>query len=626
MSTTFTVRFDLPKITGNPYDYEVNDIQVVFQGPGSATRSVPAYFDGGKSWEAKLTVASGVWRATKVTQNGKDQTPKALNTRSVPVKGQLIRRKGLGFVYDDGSLYYPIGHNVAWRSGGLSVPEAFAKMGKVGENWSRVWMCHWGGCNLDWDMKDQSFNPSVINTWDQIVGAAEQAGIAFQLVLQHHGPYSSTVNTNWPENPWNAKSGGFLKSPEEFFTHPEALKRTKRKLRYTVARWGYSPSILAWELFNEVEWTDGARKTPKAVEAWHKEMVAFLRAHDVHQHLLTTSSHLEGGDLYAAVDYLQPHAYPPDLAVTALAVKPTEKPVFYGEIGPSGDLNGDEGSHLKAGLWASLFSESSGAAQYWAWDNIDRRNLYGLFAPATQLAKAMALSTLKPTVCTVSTPDGGVAASGPGQGWGATKRTEFPIRPDGQIEGIGEMPSFLQGNGHREMFPRAEFPVTLSAAGTFTVLVQNAAKAGGSLAILVDGKLVTEKRYPAAARDSQVNQSVEIRLTAGAHRVVLENRGADWITIGRINVSPVGASVQALAKSDSTRAALWLRRTASGPHPGGGTVRLQGLRPGSYRLSWLSTSTGTPIQETTVSADKNGALTITLPAFVGDIAGMVKSS
>ena len=249
---TYEAQFELPRVAGNPYDPEKNDVRVVFRGPGGKQKTQLGFFDGGTTWRARLTVEAkeGKWQAASVTHNRVLVRAK-LTTLAQPQPLDFVRRKGLGFVHDDGRLYWPLGHNVAWRSGSFDVSDAFAKLGAAGENWSRVWMCHWDGKNLDWETKDDTLSVSVARRWDGIVAAAQKHGVYFQLVLQHHGPYALSVNSNWGENPWNVKNGGFLNTTAEFFTHPEALRRTKNKLRYIVARWGYSPSILAWELFNE---------------------------------------------------------------------------------------------------------------------------------------------------------------------------------------------------------------------------------------------------------------------------------------------------------------------------------------------------------------------------------------
>ena len=111
-------------------------------------------------------------------------------------------------------------------------------------------------------------------------------------------------------------------------------------------------------------------------------------------------------------------------------------------------------------------------------------------------------------------------------------------------------------------------------------------------------------------------------IPAGIHKITLENPGADWVTIRKITVGPVGASVSALAKADpgGTRAALWLRRTATGAHPGGGTATLSGLRAGAYKLIWWDTVAGKALRGQALSATSSGQLVVPLPAFTSDIA------
>ena len=198
-------------------------------------------------------------------------------------------------------------------------------MGAAHENWSRVWMTHfydWQGLglNLDWPKVNNTFGqlslPNARN-WDAIVAAADQAGIHFQMTLQHHGQYSSTnvskTDPNWEQNPYNTANGGFLSASTNFFTDPEARSLTKRKLRYIVARWGYSPSIMAFELFNEVQFTDAAQLNMwNNIEAWHNEMAQFIRTNDVYHHLITTSSDLNE-PIWDQTDYYQHHDYPSDL-------------------------------------------------------------------------------------------------------------------------------------------------------------------------------------------------------------------------------------------------------------------------------------------------------------------------
>jgi len=94
---------------------------------------------------------------------------------------------------------------------------------------------------------------------------------------------------HWGDSRFNAARGGPCATAEEFFTHPEALRVQKQVLRYAVARWGFSPNLLAWELCNEVNYSAASRKDPGIVRAWHRDMAAYLRRIDPNRHPVTTS-------------------------------------------------------------------------------------------------------------------------------------------------------------------------------------------------------------------------------------------------------------------------------------------------------------------------------------------------
>lgn len=164
------------------------------------------------------------------------------------------------FRFNTGEAYFPLGHNAGWGSVG-EYETMFRRMAGAGLNWSRVWMTHWSGQNLDWvigqELEPGTLDLAAARRWDAIIAGAERHGILLQLVLQHHGQYSTWVNPNWAEHPWNVRNGGWLENASQFFTDEKARHLTKAKYRYIVARWGHSPAILAWELFNEVEFTNG---------------------------------------------------------------------------------------------------------------------------------------------------------------------------------------------------------------------------------------------------------------------------------------------------------------------------------------------------------------------------------
>jgi hypothetical protein len=646
--------FPLPDLTGNPFDYTENDIQATFRQPDGKNVTIPAFFDGGaddRTWRIRYTPrVSGDYTLTKITRNGTSIALDRLGTKKWTVAKNAAPQPGFvrldpknvrRFRYENGGVYYPIGCNIAWGSQGMEVPTLITKLGAAGGNWSRIWMNHWDRKNLDW--VDSKSKPGVLDLevarkWDTIVDAAEKSGVRFQMVFQHHGQYSTSVNPNWGENPWNAANGGFLQKPEEFFTSDRARALTKAKYRYIIARWGYSPSILAWELFNEVQFVDALRnKTPEghaAVIAWHKEMASFIKAQDPEHHLVATSSDTDIEGLYDTVDYVQPHSYPPDAITMAASLEPEKwnKPIFFGEVGPSGGDNRLSGSvyedFLHASLWASLMqSDTAGAAQFWYWDKLESQNLYSHYKAASAFLKETGLASLdglKNVSPSVATTETGVVSLGPGAGWGAAKQTDFVVASSGDVPGIATLPSFLQGKSHADLFTGANFQVDYAKPGTFAVRVRQAAKAGAHLVLSVDGKTAAEHDFPASASDTSVDTTITAQVPAGKHTVRLENTGTDWVVLNRITLAPYGSALKAMGKANGSHAAFWLRRVAPGEGGGMMTLPSGALKPGSYDVRWWDTRTGRELsrEAVTITDGKSGAAVKT-PPVAQDIAAFV---
>ncbi|MDX1932019.1 MAG: DUF5060 domain-containing protein [Capsulimonadales bacterium] len=637
--------FELPGLTGNPFDATENDIRATFAAPGGRSVTTLAFFDGGSTWRVRYTpTAAGTYELRSITRNGRpfpfsSQSAKRFVVQGKPTPGfiRVDPKHPTRLAFENGAPYYPIGHNVAWKSGDTpDVAEIFDRMGQVSENWSRVWMNHWDNKNLDWTTDEKvppgQLSLKVARRWDEIVRSAERNGIHFQMTLQHHGQYSTTVNSNWDENPWNRKNGGFLDKPEEFFTGEEARRRTRNKYRYIVARWGYSPHVLAWELFNEVQFTDAVRNGQvAAVAAWHREMANHLRGLDIYRHPVITSSDTGLAGVYEAMDYLQPHAYPPDVAEAALSLRPDEwkKPIFFGEIGPGGDLNADTGQALHDLLWASVVSESSGAAQYWTWDNLHRRDLYARFTPVIAFVKAAGIAEtpdMKTVRADVRTPGSfGTLHVSPGAGWSATEVTRFPILADGTVRDAGRMPEYFQGKAHAAMFPFAEFPVTLEREAVFTLRINESAKSGAHVLIRRNGAVVAERDFPAAEGNTRQSTEISVTLPPGEQVIRLENTGADWVKIGGISLTPYGPTLRVAGKSNGSHGVLRVRNGRP-DGPGQGRITIPEMSPGRYAVTWWDTTSGKPVSrsEGNVTADRR--LLLTTPSIDRDIAVLFRKS
>lgn len=609
-----TVSFNL-ETGGNPYDPVQNDVQVEFKGPGGVTERRLAYFDGDG------------WKATLLTHTKGDFTPTVFynGTRGVSLPPvALTTIKPFGFVrlggatnfrLDDGTAYWPLGHNLAWGNGTEDLTADLRQMGADGLNWSRIWANHWDGKNPFWKEGETpkaigTMIPSVLNKWDSIVDAADAAGVRFQMTLFHHGPWSTRVNSNWPENPWNVKNKGFLKTPSEFFTNPRAKALAKEWLRYAVARWGHSPSIMAWELFNEVQWCDPhyEKGGDAILGAWHDEMADYLRSIDPYHHLITTSSDLDL-PIYKRVDYYQPHTYPPSVEAAVAAAPTLDKPLFFGEFGP-GQLDGSRPVQVAAirdGIWTALLSLQAGAGQYWSWDLIPKEKLEPEFARAARLAREIGAdhSAFHPQAVTLDAGMGGDFTGQPGGGWETSK--QFAFRLPEEAPNLGRLSSFLQGKAHPEMQPQpVSFTFTTAKPIVATVELTGAADGGGNLKVgLDDGTRFNARGFPAGSKPP-LGTLIHLQVPAGTHTITLSNDGPDWVQLGTITIPGIAPRATARAISDGKRAVLRIKGEK------GLSVALDGLglKDGRYQAHLADLDGGDTTVPVVLKGGRGGRLTL----------------
>jgi Domain of unknown function (DUF5060)/Cellulase (glycosyl hydrolase family 5) len=650
--------FDLPQISGNPFDFTVNDVCVILRQPNGKPISLPAFFDGGQIWRFRHTPDQiGKYTVSGVTLNGNDVHlrnlyPSEFNVTSSPVQGfiSIDPNDKMRFIDSEGSPYYPIGYNLAWRvEGAPPLTESLDSMGAAGVNWTRIWMCNWDGKNLDWPpdsklrLQPGQLDLRAAKRWDDIVAAADANQIHFHLVLQHHGQYSTGADPNWALNPWNKANGGWLEKPEQFFTDAKAITLTRAKYRYIIARWAYSPAIMAWELFNEFELTDAYMKGQVAdIAAWHASMARFIREQDFYHHLVVTSANVAESSVWTQMDYFEAHVYPPDVlaALAVLDARKLDRPYFYGELGPLKDLNPKSGSDLHRLLWGSLMAGSSGAGQYWSWDIVEPHKLQFHFAVARKFIDESAYTSyrgLKPIEVQVTTPKIGPLTFAAGMTWAHATQNEYTVKRGGFVEGLGGMAGYLQGNGKDKlMAPYMLFHVDFPTAGIFAFQVDRFAPAGARIEVRLDDEPVANldlqqttltSAGPEKPQNSDAETTLEIPVSTGPHTLRLENTGVDWARIVRFTLSPYAPQLAVLAKGNSNYVVLWAQnRDPKSIQPVTAELRIPGLDPGNYRVTWFDTYAATIIMQSMVSVDHSGVANIRTPPITIDAAAWLQQS
>jgi len=410
--------------TFNPFDPAQLDLHATFSTPSGKKYNIIGFYwqdytsqatttserlslNGQPAWKIRFSPTElGNWSYSVevVTPAGKATSPTATFEAIPSANPGFLRVSPTDSAYlefSNGKPYFAIGQNVGWydKGGTADYERWFKKMADNGANFARVWMASWS-MGIEWkDTPLGDYTKRLDRAWqlDRVFDLAEQDNIYILLSLLNHGAFNIKTDPEWKDNPYNVAQGGMLAQPEEFATNPQARDLFKRRLRYIVARWGYSSHLLTWEWWNEVDWTP--LNNPTLLKPWIQEMNAALKSFDPYPHLATTS-YGKGFDetIYKMpeIDFVQRHQYATsDPALTfPSAMKELRdfgKPAIYGEFGGMGaDTTSLDkyGVHLSNGGWASIMTKAFGTTMPWYWDNyIEPLDLYGLLfgGPASYL-------------------------------------------------------------------------------------------------------------------------------------------------------------------------------------------------------------------------------------------------
>jgi len=426
------ISFGLSESYTNPFDPRIVNATFEFTGPSDLTRVIPAFrkadFPG---WEARIVpIEVGPHQCRIVVNDGAGQSASHdLAFTAVPSDERgfvrIDSRNPRYLRFDNGDPYLPVGHNLCWYGNDSRFTSWLINMAAVGENWARYWMVPYVGQGIEWG---GGIEPSAIGLgrysqnhsemFDRMLEDARIRNIQVQLCLDSFNGWNVAIYDNWHENPYNAANGGMLDHPIEYFTHTEAQRLARQRIRYIVSRWAYNTTILCWEFWNEADiigiGDSGGNYFEHVAEAteWHRIMGQYIRSIDPFEHLRSTSFADDNASSYYTpiweldeMDIVQVHQYHNSLPYKHVEIiqsrRPFGKPVILGEgnlagvpesafkgsmplfmaqqADPTGYEDGS-GQSLHDMIWAAAVVES-GAMSWW-WDGwIHPNNLYTLFRP-----------------------------------------------------------------------------------------------------------------------------------------------------------------------------------------------------------------------------------------------------
>ena len=688
------LRVELGATYDNPFDPDDVQLDAVFAAPSGRQLLVPGFFTVehrrkvAERAEVMIPQRESGWRIRFTPQEiGRYGWQLRLRDRSGKITGgegsvECVPSKLSGFVrtskvdphylaFDNGDGFFAMGHNLPiYHTTGQLGDEAMRKFAAAGENFNRWWMSS-SGFGIEWTDRLGWYRQDVAARIDQSLELAGELGLYYMMCMDTHQDFRET---GWERNPFNTRNGGSCKTPRDWFTDEAAKRYYRKRLRYTVARWGYSPNVLCWEFGNEMEgWAD----SPDEVKfPWHKEMSDHLRSIDPFKHLITTSFWSKTGpeqywDL-DSIDIVQTHCYTNDDNNVAEAVRRYclhqwerfPKPHIFGEFGIRSHAStadkDPQGWAIHNSLWAGLTSFAAGGPMPWWHENyIDPLDLYFHFTSLSRFTRDLPLGSVRWTLLETTTPAFVDATRPPDtrdvviatmSHWGKPEHAEFAIRRDGTIDEDRLPQQLLHGQSHRDIKNPPTFVVTYPKPGKFVVRVGRVS-ASGLLKIWVDDQLKHERELPCGkglGKDSvyrpqwelwetTYDEDVAVEVPAGTHRIRLENLGRDWVTVSsyRFTGCQVLDKPNVLVcgmKGDSVTI-LWLQnRDSSWDNHSRDAVRsvdafrlaVEGLPDGPYDVEWWETWKGEPVRTDRIEA-RDGRLPLTIPALKTDTALKIRA-
>jgi len=704
-------RVDAAPAADNPFDPDSIRVDATFTAPSGATLTVPAFWHreyaralvdgrqvltpaGEPHWRVRHTPGEPGEHRLVITAALSGRPPEVIaETRFGVVGGGPAGQHGWVRVAPDrrslettdGRLLRLIGANVCWGGdrGTYSYDDWLPAMRDAGGNFARLWFAPWSmgiehtpGTLLSYDLAA---------AWhaDHVLQLAEACGIYLVIAIDHHGMFMANdpawggSNNFWTRSsPYAAENGGPCASPNAFFTSPEARALYQKRLRYLIARYGYSPHVLSWQFFNEIDNAYLPRSDLVAgdVAAWHRDMGRWLRENDPHRHLVSTS--LTGAsdrpEIFSLpeIDFSVYHSYgeaDPALYVVGIAARMArayDKPVMIGEIGTNHlgwQIHNDPYLRgFRQGLWGGALGGSVGTSMSWWWEDVHDDRVYPFY---TVVRDVMARAGWdRPGWRPAEFRGAGAAplelgapASDAQPFDAAIPLNQLRLNPVPGAAAIADplaaaraaerLSTYLHGTRQPHLQQHARLTAWFGERARLVFRI-NSVACDAELLVRVDG---TEVRRVAlvnkdglATLNDEIDTEHVVDLPVGLHTVEIAHTGVDWVNLKSLRLERMlpapfaggwtfAAEAVGLRRGDEA-AVVYVRSpyvawpagaTRFNPPPvRGAVVTLTGWGGGTAAVMWLDPASGREVVATRVVSEGSD-LPLQVPEFSEDLVAII---
>jgi hypothetical protein len=193
------------------------------------------------------------------------------------------------FVTERGDAWHPIGQNdaVTWpelkglfrRQDLPSVERHLTYLKESGVTCLRLMLEYCHGEHRYLERPLGRFVPAMVRFWDDLFALCERVGLHLLLT-----PLDTFFTwQRWNKHPYNHANGGPCASPTQLLSCRRTREAIKARLAFATERWGASPALFAWDLWNEMHPAMGEHRSDCFAD-YIDDVAPFLRALEVRLH------------------------------------------------------------------------------------------------------------------------------------------------------------------------------------------------------------------------------------------------------------------------------------------------------------------------------------------------------
>lgn len=684
----FEITFVLTGDWDNPFDPEQIRVDAQFTAPDRKQYTVPGFFYqeyrlnvqnrhekvGEPVWKIRFTPQmTGTYSYQVIAVNKGAEVKSAqgnftcVNFNASHGYLGISKTNPLYLEFSDGTPFFGIAQD---RSQGES-RGCYQRFANVGGNFNRLFLTN-GNFNIEElnvpssgsDMGLGKMNQETSWNLDKLLELGEKLGIYHMLTITNQW----TFNQVWKGHAYNKANGGILDSKNEYFTNEEAMKYFERRLRYHVARWGYSTSVFSWDLWNEYS----AMGAPlENALKWHKRMAHYLRSIDPFGHVIHTNDGSFNGrdemnsmpemELVSTNTYgINDIAYLGELW-TKKMISTYKKPYILTEFAmwhTAGSVGGyaamdPERRMVHDGLWSPIVSGAAATGMAWEGNWLDHELFYTYLSAVSKIVDGVPFSKRQWKPATVSSF---TFAKGKApyyadvllEGWPGNfamprdvKPEFFNINKEGRADQHDAMNAVLTGpvgskssNITSSVTLKVDFPVD----GEFVIYVTDmrTPEPTPRLEVELDGTQALRKDLTPLQKEKyhpmMYNQAFPVSVKKGPHTIKISNTGGgSFVTAFELKKFLLrnGPDIEARGLQTDDFILLWLKNPKYTvlhemvgiefkEQPEGSLV-LSNVPDGSWKAEWVNTINAESIRSEIVLSSK-GKLLLKTPSIRESVA------